>query len=86
LEPVAVFVGKEKMTSGSEGALRFWCSRVIAKEVFASQKVKVLQGDEFEEVHWKSVYLALREVSRMFQIWACKQVMGVAGTNEMQAR
>jgi hypothetical protein len=86
LEPVAVFVGKEKMTSGSEDELRFHCSRVIAKEVFAAKKVGVLQGEEFEEVHWKSVYFALREVPRMFQIWACKQVMSVAGTNEMQAR
>jgi hypothetical protein len=86
LEPVAVFVGKEKMTSGSEDELRFFCSRVIAKEVFAAKKVGILQGDEFEEVHWKSVYFALREVPRMFQIWACKQVMEVAGTNEMQAR
>jgi hypothetical protein len=74
------------MKSGSEDELWFFCSRVITKQVFLAKKVGVLQGDEFEEVHWKSVYFALREVPRMFQIWACKQVMEVAGTNEMQAR
>ena len=32
------------------------------------------------------MYKTLNDVPRMFQIWACKQVCGVAGTNEMQAR
>ena len=86
LEPVAVFVGKEKMTSGSEDNIRFWCHRQEAKEVFAHKKVKVLNGEQFEEVHWKSCYGALCSSPRMFQVWACKQVMGVAGTNEMHAR
>jgi hypothetical protein len=86
LEPVAVFVGGEKMTSGSEDNLRFWCHRALAKESFAHRKVKVLNGEQFEEVHWRSCYGALCTVPRMFQVWACKQVMGVAGTNEMQAR
>jgi hypothetical protein len=48
--------------------------------------VKVLQQDQFEEVEWPAVNTALTEVPRMFQVWASKQVCGVAGTNEMQAR
>lgn len=86
LEPIAVFVGKEKMTSGSEEELRFWCERVVAKAALAHEKVQVLDGEQFEEVLWPAVYKALNEVPRMFQVWACKQVTGVAGTNEMQAR
>ena len=86
LEPLAVFVGKEKLTSGSEDLLRFWCQRKVAKVALADEKVKVLQGDQFEEVEWPVVHRALNDVSRMFQLWACKQVCGVAGTNEMQAR
>lgn len=86
LEPIAVFVGNEKMTSGSEDLLGFWCQRVVAKEVLAHEKVQVLDQNQFEEVWWPIVYKALNDVPRMFQIWACKQVTGVAGTNEMQAR
>jgi hypothetical protein len=29
---------------------------------------------------WEMVYVKLREVPRLFQLWACKQVMGIAGT------
>jgi hypothetical protein len=86
LEQLAVFVGKDKLTSGSEELLRFWCERVVAKEALAHPKVKVLQQDQFEEVEWPAVNTALTEVPRMFQVWAGKQVCGVAGTNEMQAR
>jgi hypothetical protein len=31
LEPLAVFVGKEKLTSGSEDLLRFWSQRKVAR-------------------------------------------------------
>jgi hypothetical protein len=86
LELMAVFVGKEKLTSGSEDWLRYWCERVVAKEALAHDKVKVLQHDQFEEVDWPAVHKVLTDVPRMFQVWACKQVIGVAGTNEMQAR
>ena len=50
LEPVAVIVGKEKLTSGSEDILRFWCQKKEAREVLSHWKVKVLQPDAFEEV------------------------------------
>ena len=86
LESVAVFVGKEKMTSGSEDLLRFWCQRVAAREILSAKKVKVLEREQFDVIDWTSVYGALNEVPRMFQIWACKQVLNIAGTNEMQAR
>ena len=32
------------------------------------------------------VYSGLHELPRMFQIWACKQVMGVVGTNLYQSK
>ena len=76
LEPVAVMVGREKLTSGSEDILRFWCEKKEAREALSHRKVKVLQPDAFEEVDWREVYKML----------TYKQVCGVAGTNEMQAR
>jgi hypothetical protein len=86
LEPVAVFVGQEKLTSGSEDYIRFWCQRIVAREVFTHKKVGALTYGQFDEVHWESVYQALTEVPRLFSLWACKQVMSIAGTNVMQAK
>lgn len=51
LDPVAVFVGEEKMTAAAEDSLRYWCHRQEAKTSFAHSKVKFLQKDQFEEVH-----------------------------------
>jgi len=41
---------------------------------------------EFDTVDWESVYAALYSVPRLFQIWACKQVMGIAGTFKQRAK
>ena len=46
----------------------------------------MLQPEQFKEGEWPAVHKALQNVPRMFQLWACKQVNGVAGTNEMQVR
>jgi len=42
--------------------------------------------DQFDEVDWWYVYGTLRRVTRLFQIWACKQVTGIAGTFHCQAK
>ena len=36
---------------------------------------------QFDEVAWRYVYAALDSVPRLFQLWACKQVLGLANTN-----
>jgi len=84
LEPVAVMVGKEKLTTDSKSVLRFHAHRQIAKDHF--YKWKLLVPAEFEEVDWHFVSGALHSVPRMFATWACKQVNNVAGTNVTQAR
>lgn len=84
LEPVTVFVGEEKMTSDTAEHLRFWAHRQLAEETFF--KLNILEPASFHEVAWEEVYATLHEVPRMFQLWAAKQVMGIAGTNSYQAR
>jgi hypothetical protein len=74
------------MTSGSEDELRFWCQRKEAPKILACYKVKFLDQEQFDKVEWRGVHCALNEVPRMFQIWASKQVLGIVGTNKMQAR
>jgi hypothetical protein len=79
LEPVCVFLGKKKLTSEKDIALRFWAHRSLAKINF--QDRKILSNQEFDTVDWEMIYAGLRRVPRMFQIWACKQVMNLAPTN-----
>ena len=68
LEPLAVFVGKDKLTSGSEDLIRYWCHWKMARIVLAHEKVNVLQPDQFDEVEWPAAYEALSvDVPRMFQ-------------------
>jgi hypothetical protein len=83
LEPIAVFVGDEKMTSDTGTSLRFWAHKILAEQTFF--KLGIMSSHSFQEVAWRHVYDALHEVPRLFQLWACKQVMEVAGTNSNQA-
>ena len=71
-------MGNEKMTSDTGGQIRFAAHRVIAKKVYHA--LGVLHDHQFEEVDWPHVYDALHGVPRLFQIWACKQVMDIAPT------
>ena len=85
LEPVCVYVNGEKMTSDTGPEIRYAAHRVLAKELFHSQKV--LTARQFEEVAWREVHETLsQKVPTLFALWACKQVMGVAATNEFLIR
>jgi hypothetical protein len=80
LEPICVFAGQTKITADTACHLRFWAHRHIAKAAFYS--LGILMAQEFDYVDWEMVYDTLRTVPRLFQVWACKQVMGIAGTME----
>jgi hypothetical protein len=84
LEPIACFVGKNKITSDAVVAIRFWAQRRLAREALVEGKI--LTGEQFDAVAWEAVYEALRSVPQMFQLWACKQVWNIAGTNYPRAK
>lgn len=83
LEPVSVFVGKEKMTLDTGASLRYWVHLQLARDTFF--QLGVMSTHSFDEVAWRQVYDTLHEVPCLFQLWACKQVMEVAGTNLQQS-
>jgi hypothetical protein len=60
--------------------VRFWVHCHLARANLHS--LGVLYHQEFNYVDWEMVYDTLREVPWLFQVWACKQVMGIAGTME----
>ena len=84
LEKLCVFLGNEKMSSDTGARIRFWAHKQLSEQVY--WKLRILLPDQFKEVDWEMVHTALHALPRMFQIWACKQVMGVAGTNLFQSK
>jgi hypothetical protein len=82
--PICCFVGNEDMTSNTGPLLRFWAHKQFARVVFARRKI--FDAEQFKLVVWRYVSAALEEVPRMFHLWACKQVMGIAATYGLQAK
>lgn len=72
------------MTSNSCGPVRFWVNKTLARSFF--NKKQILNPSEFDSVDWESIDAALVSVPRLFQIWACKQVNGIAGTFKFRSR
>ena len=79
LEPVCVFLGKNKLTSDKGNELRFWVHRKLAR--LAYHNMNISDASQFDKVDWEMVHTMLWPVPRMFQIWACKQVMNIAPAN-----
>jgi hypothetical protein len=80
LELICVFAGTTKITADMGDYVRFWAHQQMARENFHS--LKILFNREFDFVDWEMVYDTLRDVPGLFQLWACKQVMGIADTME----
>ena len=59
LEPVAIFVGNEKMTSNAGDTLRFWVRLQLEKKLLF--KFGILTPLGFKEVVWRLVYDTLHE-------------------------
>ena len=77
LESLCVFLGKEKMSSDTGAGIRFWAHKQRAVEVFWNQKI--ILPNQFKEVDWEMVHPELHELPRMFQIWACREALQIAG-------
>ena len=73
------------MTSDTGAHIRYAARRQVTRS-FLHQKSRMFT-DAFDEVDWPHVHRTLNEeVSRLFQVWACKQVMNIAATNKNLSR
>ena len=77
LEPVRLFVGTKKMVSNTGKDIRFWAHWQLVKNIYHT--CKILSNTQFECVNWVSIHWTLHNLPWLFQIWAAKQVLGVAG-------
>jgi hypothetical protein len=72
------------MTSNTGSSIRYHAHKHLAREELAAAGVLTFQ--QFNRVDWEGVHSALTTVPRMFQVWVCKQVWGIAATNRELAR
>ena len=79
LEPLAIFIGKDKLTMDMAGELWFWGQHSFAETVF--DKLRLMSPEHFYELAWRHVHDAVLKTPWMFQIWACKQVTNITGVN-----
>jgi hypothetical protein len=78
LEPIGLFEHGEKMTSDTGEQICFGAHRQLAKAFFNNRKL--LLNIQFKSVDWISVHRTLHNLPWLFQVWAAKQVLGIAGT------
>ncbi len=78
LEPVGLFVGGQKMMSDTGNHIRFWAHHRLARDYYWDHNI--LSNEQFDQVDWRSVYDTLHGLPRLFQLWALKHVLGIAGT------
>ena len=85
LEPICMFVDGKKMTSDMGSHIRYATGLQIARLFF--HETSCMFTDPFDEVAWPHVHCMLNEeVPRLFQVWACKQVMSISATDKNLSR
>ncbi len=77
LKPIGLFVGGQKMTSETGDHICFWAHLQLAQQYYRNHKL--LSFEQFDLVDWKSIHCTLHDLPRLFQLWASKHVLGIAG-------
>jgi hypothetical protein len=77
LEPIGVFIRGEKTTLETGERIRFWVHHQLDQKIYHERKISYKQ---FDNVDWVSIHHTLHDLPRLFQVWAAKHVLGIAGT------
>ncbi len=81
VEPICLFVDDRKMTPDAGAHIRYVVGQQVARSFF--HRTSRMITDAFDEVDWPHVHQTLNEeVSQLFQVWACKQVMNIVAMNK----
>jgi hypothetical protein len=78
LKPIGLFVQGEQRTSETGGWIRFWPQHQLAQTFYHDWKT--LSHDQFNSMDWVSVHHTLHDLPQLFQVWAAKHALGIAGT------
>jgi hypothetical protein len=78
LEPIGIFIRGEKITSDTREQLRFRAHCQLAQSYYSNQRI--ISQKQFEEIDWPSVQGTIRDLLRLFQIWAANHNSNIEGT------
>jgi hypothetical protein len=78
LKEIGAFIKGKKLSLDASQQICFHAHHHLARKLFLRKKILSSKG--FDEVGWDSVHGALHSVSRLFQVWASKHVLGIACT------
>jgi hypothetical protein len=85
LKPICMFIEGKKMTLDTGAHIRYTDGLQVPQSLF--HKSRRMSPDAFDKVNWPHVHRTLHEeLSQLFQVWACKQVMNIAATNKNLSR
>jgi hypothetical protein len=80
-EDVALIVWGDKVTGDISGPLRFHASKAVACKYHTHQRKKgKWTHEQFKEVDWEHLNLALKSKADNYEIWQSKQTSGFCGT------
>ncbi len=81
LKQICMFVEGKKMTPDTGPHIRYAAGRQVV--LFFFHETSCMFSDPFDKVDWPNVHRTLnKEVPRLFQVWACRQVMNIFSTNK----
>ena len=81
LKPICMFVEGKKMTSGTGSHIQYVAGQQVACLFF--RETLGMLTNAFDKVDWPNVHRTLnKEVPRLSQVWACKQVMSIFNTKK----
>jgi hypothetical protein len=78
LKPIGLIVQGKKMTLKTGDHIHYWAHHHLARQYYHDHKL--LSFKQFDSVDWKSIHCTLHDLPRLFQLWAVKHVLGIAGT------
>jgi hypothetical protein len=78
LKPISLFVRRGKMISKMGGLIQFWAQHQLARTFYHDRKI--LSRNQFDSVDWISIHHTLHDLPWLFQVWAAKHILGIAGT------
>ena len=85
-EDVAVVIWGNKITDDVSSSIRFHASKEEARRYLGTRKKKPWSNEQFDEVDWEHLELALKTKPDMYKIWRSKQNSGFCGTRVQVGR
>jgi hypothetical protein len=78
---MALIIWGDKVTGAISGPLRFHASKAVARKYHIYQQKKgKWSNNQFEEVVWEHLNLALKSKPDNYKVWRSKQTSGFCGT------